>query len=196
MGLQCLPEIFEKRRDCTKHKSVFTFGLGCGDLVEELLHREGFCYVPAFQVLREKYKHVERLLNIYIRLYAVLQVKVENVKMSHLSSLVAQVHPLWCGKVHSFRHTVATAHPGHERTGEDHHELPALLDRTVDLYPLTTKHLWRNLEKYTLLSSLYKSITCNKQCQQTYKKVLLFLFTISYHNILLQHFQSRRAVGL
>lgn len=116
--------------------------------------------------------------------------------MSHLSSLVAQVHPLWCGKVHSFRHTVATAHPGHERTGEDHHELPALLDRTVDLYPLATKHLRRNLEKYTLLSSLYKSITFHKQCQQTHKKVMLCLFTISYHNILLQHFQSRRAVGL
>lgn len=68
---------------------------------------------------------------------------------SHLSSLIAQVHPLWCGKVHGFRHTVAAAHPGHERTGEDHHKLPALLDRTVDLYPLTTKHLWRNLEKST-----------------------------------------------
>ncbi len=64
MGFQFSPEIFEKRRDCTEHKSVFSFGLGCGDLVEQLLHREGFCYVPVFQVLREKSTHVEHILNI------------------------------------------------------------------------------------------------------------------------------------
>lgn len=67
------------------------------------------------------------------------------------------------------------------------------------LSPHDKAPLEKSGEIHTCLSSLYKSITFNKQCQQTRnftKRKCYFFFTISYHNILLQHFQSRRAVGL
>lgn len=57
---------------------------------------------------------------------------------THLRCLIAQLHPLSCGKMHCLRHTIATTHLGHEGPRETHHELAALLHRPVHLHPFST----------------------------------------------------------
>lgn len=65
-----------------------------------------------------------------------------------LCSLVTQIHPVRCGKVHSLWHTVTTAHFRDKGTGVADHKLPAPLDRAVHLDTFTAKHLWRDLEDH------------------------------------------------
>ena len=62
-----------------------------------------------------------------------------------LCSLVTQVHPVRCGKVHRLWHAVATAHFRDEGTGVTDHKLAAALDRTVNFDAFAAQHLWRDL---------------------------------------------------
>lgn len=65
-----------------------------------------------------------------------------------LCGLVTQVHPVWCGKVHSLWHAVATAHFRDKGTGEADHKLATPLDSTINLDAFTAQHLWRYLEEW------------------------------------------------
>lgn len=65
-----------------------------------------------------------------------------------LCSLVTQIHPVRCGKVHSLWHTVTTAHFRDKGTGVADHKLAAPLDCTVNLDTFAAKHLWRDLENH------------------------------------------------
>ena len=46
-----VPEVFEEGGDGGQEDAVVTLGLGRGDLVQKLLHGEGFGYVTTLQIL-------------------------------------------------------------------------------------------------------------------------------------------------
>lgn len=65
-----------------------------------------------------------------------------------LCGLVAQVHPVRCGKVHRLRHAVTAAHFRDKGTGVADDKLSAPLDRTVNLDAFAAQHLRRDLEDH------------------------------------------------